>query len=191
MAEALSQAELARRLGVKRQAVNDLVKRQVLTLDADGKIDFESARTALLEQVRPSGKSTLTLDAAPAAPASAPAPAAPAAPESIATQDAAISLRNAKAMCDLEEARTKRVKRLRMEGGLIDKPAALQFAYIAARQVRDHLASRRRSLAPELATCSEIAQIDALLKASDQALLDNLIAACAVFLAAPQEALAA
>ena len=45
-AEALSQAEFARRLGVTRQYVNQLVKRKVIALK-DGRIDFAEAVRAI------------------------------------------------------------------------------------------------------------------------------------------------
>ena len=62
----LTEAGLARELGgVSRQAVHELVKRGILSKDASGLIDVEMAKIALLNRVRPSGK-TLTNLAEPA-----------------------------------------------------------------------------------------------------------------------------
>ena len=49
-------AELARELNVSRQAIHDLQNRGKLSRDADGLIDLELARFALLNRVHPKGK---------------------------------------------------------------------------------------------------------------------------------------
>ena len=43
----LTESGLARELGVSRQAIHDLVKRDILTKDKDGLIDVEMAKIAL------------------------------------------------------------------------------------------------------------------------------------------------
>ena len=70
-------AELARELGVSRQAIADLIRRGVLSQDADGLLDHELARVALANRVRPSSKTAKALTSAPP-PADRPAAAAPA-----------------------------------------------------------------------------------------------------------------
>lgn len=67
---------LARELGVARQSVHELVKRGILHVDTDGRIDVELARVAILQRVRPSGKTAMkaAAQAEPTAAASAPTP---------------------------------------------------------------------------------------------------------------------
>ncbi|WP_230690847.1 hypothetical protein, partial [Streptococcus pneumoniae] len=52
----VSQASLARALGVTRQAVHDLIRRGVLVPDADGRFDVDRSRAQIADRVRPSGK---------------------------------------------------------------------------------------------------------------------------------------
>lgn len=63
-----SQAELARLFGVSRQAINDLVRRNVLELGHDGRIDVELARVALSNRVRPSAKTAAAVSSGGSAP---------------------------------------------------------------------------------------------------------------------------
>lgn len=55
--ERIRQAELARRLEVSRQAVNDLVARGILTVGPDGLIDIDAARQAIAANLHPTAKS--------------------------------------------------------------------------------------------------------------------------------------
>ena len=57
----LTESGLARQLKVSRQAVHELVKRGVLSKDKDGLIDFELAKHALMNRVRPSAKTAAAL----------------------------------------------------------------------------------------------------------------------------------
>jgi hypothetical protein len=50
------QAELARQLDVKRQAINDLVTRGILHVGADGLIDIAEARAAIAANIHPGAK---------------------------------------------------------------------------------------------------------------------------------------
>jgi predicted DNA-binding transcriptional regulator AlpA len=54
-------AELARMLGVSRQAIHDLIKRKVISRDGDGLIAAEMARIAIANRVRPSGKTAAAI----------------------------------------------------------------------------------------------------------------------------------
>lgn len=51
----ITPAELARELNVSRQAIHDLQRRGKLGRDADGLIDLELARVALLNRLHPRG----------------------------------------------------------------------------------------------------------------------------------------
>ena len=57
----LTESGLARELKVSRQAVHDLVKREILSKDSAGLIDVEMAKIALANRVRPSGKTATNL----------------------------------------------------------------------------------------------------------------------------------
>jgi len=78
MNERIRQAELARRLDVSRQAINDLVQRGILIVGADGLIDEATARTAIAENVHPTGKTASKTAADAPAPAAVPSAAQPA-----------------------------------------------------------------------------------------------------------------
>lgn len=136
-----SQAELARLLGVSRQAINDLVKRGVLEVGRDGKIDVALARHALESRVRPSSKTGQALaSAAMAAPPTAaqvlsgavPAPAPPQALEaSIDTSTDAPSVTSyhvAKTLRELAEARLAQLKLAEQRGELV-RVADVKSAY--------------------------------------------------------------
>lgn len=62
-AERMSQAELARDLGVSRQAINKLVKKGVIKVGRDRKINAHEARKAIGAHVHPTGKTVEALDA--------------------------------------------------------------------------------------------------------------------------------
>jgi DNA-binding transcriptional regulator LsrR (DeoR family) len=183
----LSQAELARKLGVARQSINELVKSGVIPIDADGKIEYEAAAEALRQKVRPSSKSTASLDVQSATPLQTPAAKNIEATTETAAQTVEItSFHVAKTLREAAEAQIAQVKLKKMKGDLIEKESALKFAYMAARSVRDHLAGRRRSITPELAACAEIVEIEKLLEKSDQELLNNLVNTFQNFLQTPQ-----
>lgn len=59
----MSQAELARDLGVSRQAINKLVKKGVIKVGRDRKINAHEARKAIGAHVHPTGKTVEALDA--------------------------------------------------------------------------------------------------------------------------------
>lgn len=61
--ERVKPAELARRLNVSRQAVSQLIQRGILAVDGDGKLAVESAKAAIANNVRPSGKTATALGA--------------------------------------------------------------------------------------------------------------------------------
>lgn len=58
MTTRIRQFELAKKLGVTRQAVRDLVRRGVVTVGDDGLIDAEDAERSIALSVRPSGKTS-------------------------------------------------------------------------------------------------------------------------------------
>ena len=58
--ERCTEAELARSLGVSRQAINDLVKRGIIVKDDDDRIDVEQAKKSLVENLRVDAKTLET-----------------------------------------------------------------------------------------------------------------------------------
>jgi len=61
MTTRVRQAELARQLAVKRQAINDLVTRGILQVGDDGLIDVIEARAAIAANVHPGGKTAVAV----------------------------------------------------------------------------------------------------------------------------------
>lgn len=74
MSERIRQAELARRVGVSRQAIGDLVARGKLVVGGDGLLDFDEARAAIAANVHPAGKTASAARPAEPPPAETPPP---------------------------------------------------------------------------------------------------------------------
>ena len=151
----LTESGLARELGgVSRQAVHELVKRGILSKDKDGLIDVEMAKIALLNRVRPSGKTTTSLTEAAATEAAT--PTTPAEPD----ENAEItSYHIAKTLREAAEAQIARLKLAEMRGELIRVDAvktALAHSYSATRDALLQIPAR---LAPLLAADAEPASV--------------------------------
>lgn len=143
-----TQAELARLLGVSRQAIRKHVASGKLTPDADGRLVIEDARHALAEQVRLSGKTNTAAAQQAALPpqqSSAPAPAA------MPAQPGPMSYHLAKTLREATEANIAQIKLQQMQGNLIQRDPATQATFTAFRQLRDALQPLGRNLAPKLA----------------------------------------
>lgn len=174
-------AELARRLGVSRQAVSDLVRRGILTPDANGRIDEAAARAAILSSVHPTSKTVQAaqasapapIDPVAAAPAPAPAPAvAPAAapqPEAAAT-----NYHVAKTMREAAEAHIARLKLAEMRGELIRTDAVRAVMSNIFATTREAVLQMPARLAPLLAAESDPAAVQNLLHAELHAALESL-----------------
>lgn len=129
----LTEAALARELGVTRQAIHDLVKRSIISKDKDGLIDLDMAKIALANRVRPSGKTAVHLSAP-----HAPQPAKPSDTESAAdsgADDNATSYHVAKTLREMAEAKLAQHKLNELRGHLV-----------LAADVRAHMANRVASL---------------------------------------------
>ena len=158
--ERASQAELARLLGVTRQAIGNHVSSGVLLPDADGRMDIEQARVALANQVRLSGKS----NAANAVQTPAPNPEPPAVVPGM-------SYHIAKTLREATEASIAQVKLRRMQAELIEREPAEQAAFTAFRGLRDTIKHQPRRLAGQLATMTDAREIELFL---DRALAEVL-----------------
>ncbi len=168
-------AELARRLGVSRQAVSDLVRRGILTPDANGRIDEAAARAAILASVHPTSKTVQAAQAsapAPIAPvAAAPAPAPAAAPQ---PEAAATNYHVAKTMREAAEAHIARLKLAEMRGELIRTDAVRAVMSNIFATTREAVLQMPARLAPLLAAESDPAAVQNLLHAELHAALESL-----------------
>lgn len=162
----LTESGLARELGVSRQAVHDLVKRNIIPKDKDGLIDVELAKVALLNRVRPSGKTNTAIQETSQ-------PTATTSPPEI-DEDAEItSYHVAKTLREAAEAQIARLKLAEMKGELI-KVDAVRAAWAAKiTGARDALLQIPSRVAPVLAACTDLVEVTALLEAElRQALAD-------------------
>ena len=168
-------AELARRLGVSRQAVSDLVRRGILTPDANGRIDEAAARAAILSSVHPTSKTVQAAQAsapAPIAPvAAAPAVAPAAAPQ---PEAAATNYHVAKTMREAAEAHIARLKLAEMRGELIRTDAVRAVMSNIFATTREAVLQMPARLAPLLAAESDPAAVQNLLHAELHAALESL-----------------
>lgn len=176
-ADRLTQSALARLLGVKRQAVHDLVKRGIITAGDDGLIDVAAATAAMAKSLRADAKTVASIMAAPPAeevgagdtvppPADEP-PAPPADPNDATSYHIARTLR------ETAEAKIAQLRLRVMAGELVE-----------ARRVRDRvttLAATARlgferipdKLADRLAITTDAAACHALITQEiDQVLAD-------------------
>ena len=164
-----TQAELARQLNVSRQAVNDLVRRNILEVGQDGRIDTELARVALANRVRPSAKT-----ASAATPA--PPPATTAANDAGAQADATsvTSFHVAKTLRETAEARIAQLKLAELQGDLI-RTDAVRFAYTKrAVALRESILQIPARLAPVLAAESDKAKCHDIIQTELHAVLQQL-----------------
>lgn len=157
---------MARELGVSRQAVHDLVKRNIIPKDKDGMIDVELAKIALLNRVRPSGKTTTAIQDTPPATASA-------TPQEPLDENAEItSYHVAKTLREAAEAQIARLKLGEMQGKLIEKTAVDRAIFEAARGLRDGMTNCSRRLAAEVATLTTPGECEEIISKELRHLLD-------------------
>ena len=155
-------ADLARELGVTRQGIHDLIRRDIISTDADGFLDADLAKIAILNRVRPSGKAAQGVLAgasspAPSIPVTAtlPQPAQPGAQAGAKPADGdvtATSFHVARTLRESEEAKISRMKRQQLEGTLIERDPAIQATVTAFRQLRDMLMPIGRRLSAKVIT---------------------------------------
>ena len=160
---------MARELGVTRQAVHDLVNRGILQKDADGKIDVEKAKLALLNTVRPSGKTAAALQDFTPAPATAPlVPPAPPAPD----QNTEItSYHVAKTLREAAEAQIARLKLAEMQGKYLVKDDFERHLFNAGRMLRDTLTNCARRIGAEVSGLATAEECEAVIDREHRAAL--------------------
>lgn len=167
----LTESGLARELNVSRQAIHDLVKRKILDKDQDGKIDLETAKTALMNSVRPSSKTSIALQASEppiplnqpqTQPASAPTPA-----EGI----EATSYHVAKTLREAAEAQMARIRLEEMRGTYLVKADFERYLFNAGRMMRDSLANCARRIGAEVAGLTTADECEAVIDREHRAML--------------------
>lgn len=131
-------AELARELKVTRQAIHDLQQRGKLSRDADGLIDFELARVAVMNRVHPKGKTAQAVQQTAVHPAIE-QPAQPPETAQITSFHVARTLR------EVAEAKLAQLKLAELQGELVrrrDVEKGAAAAGIAIRQQLDPIPDR-------------------------------------------------
>lgn len=157
-------AELARELGVSRQAIQDLIGRNIISKDAEGLIDADMAKVAIANRVRPSGKAAAAVLAPAPPPAGIQPPVAPPAEQHI-DPAAATSFHVARTLREAEEATMARMKRMQMEAKLIESEPAVQATYTAFRTLRDTAMPMGRRVAAKVAAMTDPREIQLLIEA--------------------------
>ena len=168
----LTEAGMARELGVSRQAVHDLVKRSILQKDDKGMIDVESAKVALINSVRPSGKTASALqDFEPATQATATPPLVQpllTAPD----QDPEITNYHiAKTLREAAEAQIARLKLDEMRGKFLVKNDFERHLFNAGRMLRDTLTNCARRIGAEVSGLTTAEDCEAVIDREHRAAL--------------------
>lgn len=165
-----TQAELARQLGVSRQAVNDLVRRNILEVGQDGRIDTELARVALANRVRPSAK-TANATASP----SAQIMTSGADAVNPSDNTSVTSFHVAKTLRETAEARIAQLKLAELQGELI-RVSDVRAAYAKrAAGLREAILQLPARLASQLAAEPDQAKCHDLLQAEIHGILAQLV----------------
>lgn len=153
----VTQAALARALGVTRQAVHDLIRRGVLAPDAEGRFDVDHSRQRIAERVRPSGKAASA--AAAALGTDAPAPPAEDQPGDDNPQSNQSAYYVAKALREAAEASMAQLKLAEMQRKLIQAEPTLSAIYSAFRPLRDQCMLAGRKVAPTVSSMTDRREI--------------------------------
>lgn len=176
-AERLTQSGLARLLGVKRQAVHDLVKRGIVPVGDDGLIDVAHATEAMAKTLRADAKTVASImSAAPAAIPTAPTP--PQATPTIDPNDAK-SYHVARTMREAAEARMAQLRLRVMAGELVDADRVRRVATTLAATVRSGFERIPDKLADRLAAMTDPHECHAVLAQEIDQVLADLAAGAA------------
>ena len=165
----LTESGLARELGVSRQAIHDLVKRGILHKDEAGQIDREQATQALLNKVRPSGKTTASV-------LSQDETSHIAKPATIVAQEIdenaeITSYHIAKTLREAAEAQIARLKLAEMQGKFLIKEDFERYLFNAGRMLRDSLTNCARRIGAEVAGLATAEECEAIIEREHRAML--------------------
>lgn len=157
-------AQLARELGVSRQAISNLVKRGVLSEDKDGLVDVELARHAIASRVSPDSKTSQALSVVPAPAGQPVAPQALAAGQPV-EELAITNYHVAKTLNESAQAKMNHLKLREMQGELIRVDAVRTAVAGAMSMARESLMQIPTRLAAILAGESDASAIHRMLEA--------------------------
>lgn len=166
----LTEAALARELGVSRQAIHALVERGILHKDADGLIDVEQAKQALLNKVRPSGKTTAAIisqDENAIQPLKQPLTPPPEPDQSAEIT----SYHIAKTLREAAEAQIARLKLADMQGKFLVKDDFERYLFNAGRMLRDTLTNCARRIGAEVSGLTTAEACEAVIDREHRAAL--------------------
>ena len=157
----VTQAALARALGVSRQAVHDLIRRGVLAPDAEGRFDVDHSRQRIAERVRPSGKAASAAAAAMGTETPAPPPESQGDDNPHSNQSAYYV---AKALREAAEASIAQLKLAEMQRKLIQAEPTLSAIYSAFRPLRDQCMLAGRKVAPTVSSMTDRREIQVFIE---------------------------
>lgn len=158
-ARRIKAAELARELGVRPQAIAQLIKAGKVVRDADGLIDVAKAKAKIAQSVRAFGKTAAAVTAG-----AQPATVGLAGPATTTTKDI-LTYQSARASREQEEAQTARIKRMQLERRLIDRDGTIAAVFTAFRTLRDQAMPLGRRVAARVATMTDARDIQDLIDA--------------------------
>lgn len=159
-------AELARELGVSRQAINDLQKRGKLPRSDDGLVDVDLARHAIASRVRPSGKTAGAL--------TTPATPAPVFGGGMSVDAEQVSYMEAKRQREMAEAKIAQLKLRQMEGDLVSIEKVRAASMRMARMLRDAVLGVPSRIAQTIANETDAHLVEQSLMASLRRALDDI-----------------
>lgn len=158
-ARRIKAAELARELGVRPQAIYQLIKAGKVKRDADGLIDVAKAKAKIAQSVRAFGKTAAAVTAG-----AQPETVGLAGPATTTTKDV-LTYQSARASREQEEAQTARIKRMQLERRLIDRDGTITTVFTAFRTLRDQTMPLGRRVAARVATMTDARDIQDLIDA--------------------------
>jgi hypothetical protein len=162
----VTQAQLARYLNVKRQAIHAHIKSGKLPTNAEGKIDLAVAKAVLKERLDPARSAiAAAIDAPPtAAPPAAPPP----------DTDNVTSYHAAKTLREIAEAKMAQLRLDELRGQLVRADRVELAAHKLGRLTRDALLGLPVKLAPKLAAESDLLAVERLLEEALRAVLTDI-----------------
>lgn len=174
----LTESGLARELGVSRQAIHDLVKRAILSKDEGGMIDVDKAKAALLDRVRPSGKTSEAAQksAPPIDTSAGPTVAAALQATAIEVDENAeiTSYHVAKTLREAAEAQMARIKLAEMQNKYLEKIKVDSSIFEVARAMRDGLTNCARRISADVATLVNAEDCEAIIDHEHRALMESM-----------------
>lgn len=168
----MTQAQLARRLAVNRQAIHDLVKRGIIAAGDDGLIDVIAATDAIANTLRIDSKTAAAVHSE--TPAESPPGSQPAAPPTPETT----SYHVARTLREIAEAKIANFKLQTMAGELVDAGKVKVAATTIAAMTRSALEKIPDKLAGRFASETDPAACHALLTAEIDSVLADLALSC-------------